>query len=155
MATWEEITNAIAGILRIGHATLTGSLLKEELVVLASRPSPQYPDQVIFVYREAVTEALYGRVTQDAYQHTHGEIDGAGDWIIEARTLHTGAEETSASQLAKLAWAVLDLMAQHARATEWEGLLYTGGSVQEVEGQPGTWYLAEVMRFKVRWQMIF
>jgi len=154
VATFEEITDAIATVLKNGEPDIIDGLLKGNVLVIAARPFPSPHDQPIFVYWDGVTDADYGNVSNDG-SLTHGEIDGWGDWIVEARTAYSSAQETAASEVVKLAWNIMYLMAQHAQTDTWQGLLFRSCAVVPVESEPNVWYLSAQMRFSVRYTMIF
>jgi len=143
VATFSEITNALADLLNDNESSLVNGLAKGDIAIEAAMPHPRFGDQLAFVYREGVHDINYGV----------GELDGYGDWNISLFVMFSGSEETAADQLSKLAWNLLGLLADNTQTDHWRSLVVVRTTVDALLGRGGSWYIGERFTLRIRWTM--
>jgi len=155
-----DISERIVEILAARRVSLTAGMGDKGLVIENQFAVEHFAPQVLFVYRESVSDLDYGNISSPGEgASAHGEIEGRGIWIVSAHCRYTGNEQLAADQLAQLAWNLLSVLAGYTRDTENHYLsLFVEGSTPDYSlGASGGvgWYVGERFRLRVGWDLTF
>ena len=156
---FSTITDRLLEILTDRKADLINGLLERTLALEAAYWRPHFSSQSLFIWREGLRNVEHGGISGAGLgTAAHGEIEGAATWIIAPYLRFTGAEETAAAELSKLAWNLLTVMAGYTRDVDnnFMACLLTGSTVNYRQGgTEGGWYVGEEFSYSVSWDLTF
>ncbi len=154
------IINRLKDILDANREALVAGLDSRQLAIEGGYPCPHFSPQVIFIWREGLTDIEYGQISNSGQGSlASGEIDGAANFIIAAYLRYTGAEgDPAAEQLNILAWNLLNLMGGYTRDTTGAYLsAFLTSTTPDYQnyGTTSGAYVGERFTYNVRWACNF
>jgi hypothetical protein len=157
--SFSTITARLVSILETNRGSLVDGMLDRGLAIEASYAYAHFSPQVLFVYRDGSRDIDHGSITGPGTgASAAGEIEGRSDWVLAAYLRYTGNEEVAAQELDKLAWNVITVMAGYtADATNaYMACMFTGSTSDYRQyGTESPWYVGELFRYSVSWDLTF
>lgn len=157
--SFAAITDRIMAVLTDQKGDLIDGLLDRTLALEAAYWRPHFSPQAIFVWREGLRDVEHGNITGAGLgSSASGEIEGRATWVIAPYLRFTGAEETAAEEMSKLAWNLLTIMAGYTADAEnnWMACLLEGSTLNYRQGgSEGGWYVGEEFRYSISWDLTF